>query len=143
MLIVSPYFILVSFIFCLQNAYILDKFKRLQSLAIFYNHWLRGRDLNTRPSGYEPDELPAAPPRDIQYKILLAEEKGFEPLRRLHDLSVFKTDPFNQAWVFLHYMVLVAGIEPARDITPAGFSYHYYFHSYQIIIFVVWTFSLP
>ena len=28
--------------------------------------WLRGLDLNQRPSGYEPDELPAAPPRDIQ-----------------------------------------------------------------------------
>lgn len=26
--------------------------------------WLRGRDLNPRPSDYEPDELPTAPPRD-------------------------------------------------------------------------------
>ena len=25
---------------------------------------LRGRDLNPRPLGYEPNELPAAPPRD-------------------------------------------------------------------------------
>ena len=29
--------------------------------------WLRGLDLNQRPSGYEPDELPAAPPRDIHF----------------------------------------------------------------------------
>ena len=31
----------------------------------------------------------------------MAEEKGFEPLRRSHDLPVFKTGPFNQTWVFL------------------------------------------
>ena len=27
-------------------------------------NWLRERDLNPRPSGYEPDELPTAPSRD-------------------------------------------------------------------------------
>lgn len=27
-------------------------------------NWLRELDLNQRPSGYEPDELPTAPPRD-------------------------------------------------------------------------------
>ena len=31
----------------------------------------------------------------------MAEEKGFEPLRHLRDLPVFKTGPFNQTWVFL------------------------------------------
>ena len=31
----------------------------------------------------------------------MAEEEGFEPPRRSHALSVFKTDPFSQTWVFL------------------------------------------
>ena len=29
------------------------------------HNWLRGIDSNYRPSGYEPDELPTAPPRDV------------------------------------------------------------------------------
>ena len=28
-------------------------------------NWLRGIDSNYRPQGYEPCELPTAPPRDI------------------------------------------------------------------------------
>ena len=51
----------------------------------------------------------------------MAEEKGFEPLRRFLDLPVFKTGPFNQTWVFLHTMVPQAGVEPARAFTLAGF----------------------
>ncbi len=50
----------------------------------------------------------------------MAEEEGFEPPRALTPLSVFKTDPFSRAWVFLHVLtkmyynlVDLAGLEPA------------------------------
>ena len=65
------------------------------------NNWLRELDLNQRPSGYEPDELPDCSIPRCNVTIKVAEEKGFEPLRRLRGLPVFKTGPFNQTWVFL------------------------------------------
>ena len=46
----------------------------------------------------------------------MAEEEGFEPPRALTPLSVFKTDPFSRAWVFLRVfnkLVDLAGLEPA------------------------------
>ena len=46
----------------------------------------------------------------------MAEEKGFEPLRRFLDLPVFKTGPFNQTWVFLHTFGA-----PGRSRTGTGF----------------------
>ena len=42
--------------------------------------WWREKDLNQRPPGYEPGELPTAPSR---YKKM-AEKEGFEPPRLLH-----------------------------------------------------------
>ena len=42
----------------------------------------------------------------------MEEEEGFEPPRGLTRLSVFKTDPFSQTWVFLHIIIAAEGIEP-------------------------------
>ena len=64
--------------------------------------WLREPDLNQQPLGYEPSELPDCSIPRCKNKV--AEEKGFEPLRRFLDLPVFKTGPFNQTWVFLHIL---------------------------------------
>src|SRR5699024_9186609 len=55
------------------------------------------------------------------YIICMEEEEGFEPPRALTHLSVFKTDPFSQPWVFLHITRMdpswmdPAGFEPATD----------------------------
>ena len=47
--------------------------KKMEQSELCSDVWLRGEDLNLRPPGYEPDELPTALPRDM------VERDGFEP----------------------------------------------------------------
>ena len=72
--------------------------------------WLRELDLNQRPSGYEPDELPLLHPA-ILNRYKWRRKRDSNP-RAVADLPVFKTGPFNQTWVFLQ-LVPKAGLEPA------------------------------
>ena len=48
------------------------KEKTLEMLPDCYHPSLRGPDSNGRPPGYEPGELPTAPPRDV----IICECKG-------------------------------------------------------------------
>ena len=88
--------------------------------------WLRGPDLNRRPPGYEPDELPGcSTPRclmsDSVFTYLnnvMAEELGFEPRRQFPDLPVFKTGPFNHLGIPPKYSFILVdpvGLEPTTD----------------------------
>ena len=63
-----------------------DTLYRLSYISI----WVRGLDLNQRPPGYEPDELPTAPPRDK-----LVEREGFEPSKP--EAADLQSAPFNHS----------------------------------------------
>ena len=54
--------------------------KKMEQSELCSDVWLRGEDLNLRPPGYEPDELPTALLRDIVlYRVVPV--TGLEPVR--------------------------------------------------------------
>ena len=49
--------------------------------------WLRGRDLNPRPLGYEPNELPdCSTPRHAEFEMLIS-EFGLSPVPTFRNLN--------------------------------------------------------
>ena len=67
--------------------------------------WLRGLDLNQRPSGYEPDELPTAPPRDESWW------RGLDSNQRSETRQIYSLLPLATREP-LHILELAIGLEP-------------------------------
>ena len=90
------------------------------NMKLFNILWLRRKDSNLQPLGYEPSELPSAPPRDVN-KYKYGGGKGIRTPAPLSRPLGFQDRSLQPDLGIPPLMVPKVGLEPTRGLNLAGF----------------------
>ena len=83
--------------------------------------WLRGKDSNQRPPGYEPDELPAALPRDIQFAFQLEYNTTVRSISQVRNANFFRHESSRPAGDFPggSFFICYSSVRPRSQARPS------------------------